>query len=99
MVKSTKRYKIKPTKKQLAKIKLYWAMAQAENALYWTKIGDIERKMSKVVGIRDMEIFHCDGEMAGVGNYDRTMELLQRKKLELPDKVCSATKQTEPRLK
>ena len=76
------KHTIKITPQQLNKIKLYWSMAQAENARYWARLGNLERKMSKAVGIEDMEIFHCDGEMCGIGNYDRTMALIQRKALE-----------------
>ena len=74
--------RIKPTAKQLQKIKHWWKLARKANDLYYSRIGAIEREMSKDVGIKDMEIFHSDGEMAGVGNYDRTMALIQRGALE-----------------
>lgn len=75
---------IKPTKKQLEIMKLYWRMFQAETAIYWGRIGDLEREMSKRTGIKDMEFIHdsmCIG-WCGVGNYDRTMRLIHGEELE-----------------
>jgi len=80
-----KKYKIKPTAKQLEIIKLYWKMLCAEQDKLWLMIGELERKMSKETGIKDLEFIQdsmFDGEWVGVGNVDRTMGLLQREDLE-----------------
>ena len=80
-----KKYKIKPTAKQLEIIKLYWKMLCAEQDKLWLRIGELERKMSKETGIKDLEFIQDSmfgGEWVGVGNVDRTMGLLQREDLE-----------------
>ena len=80
-----KKYKIKPTAKQLEIIKLYWKMLCAEQDKLWMRIGELERAMSKETGIVDLEFIQDSmfgGEWIGVGNVDRTMMLLQREDLE-----------------
>jgi len=80
-----RKYKIKPTEKQLGIIKLYWKMLCAEQDKLWLRIGELERAMSKETGIVDLEFIQDSmfgGEWIGVGNADRTMMLLQRKDLE-----------------
>jgi len=77
-----RKYKIKPTDKQLEIIKLYWKMFTAEEAKFYARVGKLERKMSKKTGIKDLEFFQADGDWCGVGNADRTMGLLQREDLE-----------------
>ncbi len=79
-----KRYKIKPNIKQLGIIKLYWKMFQAENVIFWAKIGELEKGMSKKTGIKDLEFIHDSMWMgwAGIGNTSRTMPLYQREELE-----------------
>jgi len=77
-----RKYKIKPTEKQLEIIKLYWKMFNAENDIFWGKLGELEKAMSKKTGIKDLEFFQSDGDWCGVGNVDRTMGLLHREDLE-----------------
>jgi hypothetical protein len=80
-----KQYKIKPTKKQLEVIKLYWKMLKAEQDKLWMRVGELERTMSKETGIVDLEFIQDSmfgGEWVGVGNVDRTMSLLQGETLE-----------------
>lgn len=80
-----KQYKIKPTKKQLGIIKLYWKMLKAEQEKLWMRIGELERSMSKETGIKDLEFIQDSmfgGEWVGVGNSERTMALLQGEDLE-----------------
>jgi hypothetical protein len=71
-----KKYPIKPNKKQLAIMKLYWGMFQAEQTIFWAKLGELERKMSKLTGINDLEFFFCDNECVGIGNIHKTMKLI-----------------------
>lgn len=72
-----KSYKIKPTKKQLAIMKLYWDMFQTEQAILWGKMAELEKGMSRETGIKDLEFFNSDGEFVGIGNGSRTMKLIQ----------------------
>ncbi len=80
----TKRNKIKITPKQLKRLKYWWDIFQQVENKYWKLIGDLERKISRDVGIKGIEIFRSDGEAVGIGNYDRTMPLIQRDKLDEP---------------
>jgi len=77
-----KKYPIKPTEKQLNLIKLYWAMLQTELSLFSSKAGQLEKDMSDATKIDDLEFFSVDSEFVGVGNYDRTLKLIQREELE-----------------
>jgi hypothetical protein len=77
-----KQYPIHPTKKQLEVMKHYWTILQIELSLYYAKVGKLERDMSKDVGIGDLWFFQCDNDFVGIGNIDRTMELIQREELE-----------------
>jgi len=74
--------KIKLTHEQLEKLKFWWKIFQQAENEYWQRVGDLERKISKHVGIKDIEIFHSDNTAVGIGNYDRTMPLIHREKLE-----------------
>jgi hypothetical protein len=75
-------YKIKPTKKQLDIMKLYWDMFQIEQSILWAKIGALEREMSKKTGIEGLEFFQCDNDWVGIGQYDRNMRLIHSEDLE-----------------
>ena len=77
-----KTYKIKPTKKQMKILRLYWAMFKAEQDILWGRMGDLERAMSKATKIKDLEFFMVDNDWVGIGQYDRKMALIQREKLE-----------------
>jgi len=69
-------YKIFPTKKQIAIMKLYWDMFQAEQSILWGKMGKLEKEMSKKTGIKGLEFIQCDNDWVGVGNQDRDMKLI-----------------------
>ena len=77
-----KPYTLKPTKKQLKVMKLFWAMLQTEISLFYGKVGKLERDMSDGTLIDGLEFFQSDNDFVGVGNYDRTLNLIQREELE-----------------
>ena len=72
-----KKYKAKVWKK---KIKKYWSMLDKIEDEYNRKIYRLEKLMEKETGIEGIEFFRSpdDGSMCGVGNVDRTMELIHR---------------------
>lgn len=74
--------KITPTSKQLEIMKEYWASLQAEIAEFDSIVTQLENEMSIATGINDLEFFNCDGDYCGIGNFDRTMKLIEREKLE-----------------
>ena len=53
-------------KELIKKLKPYIREARKAEDLFYSKIGKIERKMSKELGIKDLEIFMCDGSIAGI---------------------------------
>ena len=77
-----KNYKIKKTKELIKKFKPFWSeFIKIENK-YYGDMFDLQVEMSKSLKIKDLEIFFCDNEAVGVGNLDRTMELIRREELE-----------------
>ncbi len=84
MTKSSKKYKVIPTKKQLDILKKGWKLFQEITDAYYKNVYNIEHDLSKNTGIKDIEFIHdsmCMG-WAGIGNVSRTMALLQREELE-----------------
>lgn len=77
-----KKYKIKVTPKLIKQLKPYWKQYKKIADNYYGQLNEIERKMSKKIGIEDLELFLCDGEVVGVGNYSRTMKLIRGEELE-----------------
>ena len=77
-----KKYSIKPTEKQLNLMKLYWAMLQTELSMFYSRVGQLEKDMSDDTKIDGLEFFQSDNDFVGVGNYDRTLKLIQREELE-----------------
>lgn len=78
-----KKHTLKPTKKQLEVMKLFWAMFQQEQNLFYTKVGELERNMSERVGIENLEFFLSEyGYYCGIGNYNRTISLVHAEELE-----------------
>lgn len=78
-----KTYTLKPTKKQLKIMKLYWAVLQDEINIFNGKIGKFEKEMSEGTKIDDLEFFLSEyGYYCGIGNADRTMNLIHAHELE-----------------
>lgn len=76
-----KTYKIKPTKKQLKTIKHYWRLLELLEDMFCIRLNRLEKDMEKDTGIKGIEFFRNDGEYVGVGNWQRTMKLIQEDKL------------------
>ncbi len=75
------KYKINPTKKKIAIMKLYWDMFQVEQLYLWSRIGDLEKEMSKKTGLEGLEFFQCDNDWVGIGDSDRYMRLIHGEEL------------------
>lgn len=73
---------LKPTKKQLEIMKLYWAMLHQEEVHFQARVFEMERSLSNATGLEDLEFFKCDGDYVGIGNVERTIPLIQAKELE-----------------
>jgi hypothetical protein len=78
-----KKYPIKPTKKQLKLLKEYWKTLKQIQDDYYFQISILEKDMSLLSGIKDLEFFLSeDGYYCGIGNLDRTMNLIHANELE-----------------
>ena len=75
-VSDKKKYKVKPTEKQLTSIKQHWKKLQEIESEFHEKLMGLEISMEAATGIQGIEFFNCDGEYVGVGNAERTMELI-----------------------
>jgi len=80
--KKMKKYQIQITKELINKLKPFWKKYETISNKYWDGITKLEMKMSKEMGIEEMEFFFVDNECAGIGNVARTMKLIQREKLQ-----------------
>lgn len=80
-----KKYKIKKSKKIIDGIKKYWHYVDMAESYYYGWIDKAEKAMSKATGIKDIELFMCDGDIVGVGNVSRTMPLVTIEDIEAID--------------
>ena len=71
-------------KEQISQLKIVWQAVKRTQDDYWSHVDEIEKLAKKKLGI-DIEIFHCDGDLAGIGDYGREYELVQRERLEPAD--------------
>lgn len=77
-----KRYKYPKTKALIKKLNPYIKHYHLAESIYREVLQDIEKRMRAATGIKDIEFFFCDNEIAGIGNAERTMELIYRGELE-----------------
>lgn len=49
---------------------------------YSNEIAKLEAEMAVDTGIEDIELFRCDNEIVGIGNYSRDMTLIHLEELE-----------------
>ena len=75
-MKFTKDKPIKPTIKQLASIKQHWKKLKEAESEFIEKVMRIEISMEAATGIKGIEFLMIDNEYVGVGNTDRTMDLI-----------------------
>ena len=70
---------IEKSNKLKRNLKQYWKKIDKIEDVYWHKIHLLEMEIEKETGIKDIELFHCDGEIVGIGNINRTMKLIHRR--------------------
>jgi len=71
-----KKYKIKVTKKLLKQLRPFWQESRKVQGRYNIKLRKLEEEMANKTGIKNIEFFFCDNEIAGIGNVERTMRLI-----------------------
>lgn len=69
-------YKIKNTKKLRKKLVPFCKEFSAIEDEFYTRINELEKRMEENIGIKGIVFFPSDGSYVGVGNADRTMELI-----------------------
>ena len=73
---------MKKTKGLIKKLKPFWKEMRREQKMFFDQLNVIELRMRKKTGIKDMEFFWCDDDIVGIGNVDRTLELIYDSELE-----------------
>jgi len=74
---------MKPNKEQLKLMKMYWKKLQELESDYYNKITILELNLSNATGLKDLEFFLSEnGYYCGIGNLDRTMNLIHDTELE-----------------
>lgn len=68
-------------KKIIKQLKPFWKMAIKAEDTYLRKLYKIEKKATYFTGIKTVELFRMDGELVGIGNYERTMKLIRGEEL------------------
>ena len=69
------------TSKQKEVCKEYWKAAQKVRERYWKEIGRLELALKDKIKV-NAEFFHCDGDLVGIGDYERKYKLLHDVELE-----------------
>lgn len=77
-----KKYKYSKTKKLIKQLKPFLLTYKLAEEQYWKEICKLEKAIQELTGIPNIELFFCDNEFAGIGNSERTMELICREELE-----------------
>jgi len=72
----------KLSRDMVKKLKPYWKKLQDLEDEFYGQVGILEKEMQQKIGIEDLEFFQCDGDYVGIGNYSRTIKLIQSKQLE-----------------
>lgn len=72
-----KEYKYKKTSQLVKKLRHYWLQALEATSNYYDTLVKIEELASKKTKIKNLEFFFSDNYLAGIGNADTTMELIQ----------------------
>ena len=74
--------KIKKTRILIDKLKPFWKEMRERQSTFFKDLKDIEEEMEKKSRIKGLFFFMCDDEIVGIGNDDRTLELINDSELE-----------------
>lgn len=72
-----KKWKVKPTRKQMVLIRRAWVLYGEITEMYHNKITELEKELESLTKIKGIEFFYGEGGYCGIGNTSRTMKLLQ----------------------
>jgi hypothetical protein len=77
-----KKYKYPKTKKLIKRLKPFLITYKLVEEQYWKEICKLEKAIQELTEIPNIELFFCDNEFTGIGNSERTMELIHREEIE-----------------
>jgi hypothetical protein len=75
-------YQYKKTKELIKQLKPFLLAIESVEQQYSKDIRKIEEEIEEITGIPEIELIFCDNEIVGVGNAERTMELIHRREIE-----------------
>jgi hypothetical protein len=61
---------------------MFWPAVELLEEKYWEEINKLEKGLEELTGIKDIIIFHSDGEIVGIGNMEKTIRLIHRHEIE-----------------
>lgn len=68
--------RIRKTKKLIETLRPFWKAMRFVTSVYFKELSEIEKNMEKKTGIKGLFFFWCDDEIVGIGNDDRTLDLI-----------------------
>lgn len=77
-----KKYKYFKTPKLIKRLKPFLITYKLIEDNYWKEINKLEKSIEELTGIPGIEFFFCDNECVGLGNAERTMELIRWEEIE-----------------
>jgi hypothetical protein len=77
-----KKYKYPKTKKLIKRLKPFLLTYKLIEERYWKEICKLEESMQELTKISEIEFIFCDNEFVGIGNLERTMELIHKEEIE-----------------
>jgi hypothetical protein len=77
-VEEKKEYQIKASLELRNKLIPFWEKLEVIEDDFYERVQALEKDMEETTGIEGIEFFFCDNSIAGIGNADRTMELIHR---------------------
>jgi len=77
-----KKYKYPKTEKLIKRLKPFLLTYKLIEKKYSQDLYKLEKSITELTGIPDIEFFFCDNDCVGIGNADRSMELIHLEELE-----------------
>jgi len=77
-----KKYKYPKTSKLIKRLKPFLMTYKLIEEQYWKEVCKLEKSIQELTDIPNIELFFCDNDFAGIGNSERTMELIRREEIE-----------------
>jgi hypothetical protein len=76
-----KKYKYPKTKKLIKQLKPFLLTYKLVEAQYWKEVCELEQAIEDLTGIPAIEFFFGDNDFVGIGNFERTMELIHKEEI------------------